>query len=140
MIPLSRLGIGNAEKELLANRLFPEANAIFIKNLAEKSGIDLSHLEQLDYSVHPSYLMEKLKIDRERKAEILKDRIANGLVDISKHEVKYKSFEEAQEKDKKGTHIEMIGGQDLKELEKEIEALELETNNVPENSPDVVII
>ena len=121
MKPLSRLGISAEEKEMLATRLYPAANEIFLRQAAKRQKIDNDMLEELDYSNHPEWKMAKMLRDRESKAYYLKKSIEDGTRDISKFNVKYKTFEEAQEKDKYHNHVEMIGGQDIDEFNKEID-------------------
>jgi len=95
MIPLSKLGIGIDDKELLSNRLFPEVNKIFLANLAKSNNVDINHVENLDYSNHPVYKRDRWMANRLRRAEYLKDRIDKGQFDITPYEEKYKTFEEA---------------------------------------------
>jgi len=120
MIPLSRLGISREEKDMLAQRLYPDANRIFLKKLAQGQGYDPATMELLDYSDHPEWKMKKLFRDRDARAERLKKRIENGEIDISKYDVKYKTFDEAVANEP-GKHVEMKKGQSIEELEIEIE-------------------
>jgi hypothetical protein len=94
-------------------------------NLAVKQGYDPEHIEHLDYSDHPVWKMEKMMRDRQTKADYLKKRIEDGTFDISKHEYKYKTIEEAQELDKESKHIQLNEGQSVEKLNAEIEDIKL---------------
>lgn len=115
MIPLSKIGIGKEEREMLSKRLFPQVNEIFLANLAKQNGINPKLLEELDYSNHPQYIMEKMMKSREQKALMVKN------FNTSKHDYKYKTIEEAQEKDKTSTHVLIEqAGKPIDELNDEI--------------------
>jgi len=124
MIPLSRLGISKEERTMLAERLYPGANRIFLKRLAKNQGFNPEVMELLDYSEHPVWKMKKMMRDRQTKANFLKKSIENGTRNIDHLNVKYKTWEEAT-KNEPGKHVEMRGRQSIEELNKEIERLKL---------------
>jgi len=123
MKPLSRLGISREEKEMLASRLYPAANEIFLRRACGRQNIDYDLLEELDYSDHPEWKMKKMMEGRQLKANLLKQKIKDGF-DISKHTCKYATFDEAK-KAEPDKHIVMKGTEDIEKLNKKIDDVKL---------------
>ena len=111
MIPFHVLDLDKNDVKMLQERLYPEANELFLQTLAERQGLNPKHLMRLDYTEHPVYKRDRMIATRIRKAQYLKGQ------DTSKHNVKYKTIEEAKEKDKEGGHILLSEPTPLEELE-----------------------
>jgi len=119
-IPLSMIGISKEDKDMLSNRLFPEANKILIEQLAKEYGYDIKNIEKIDYSNHPIYQMNKMIALRNQKKEYLKDK------DTSEFDYPFKSFDEACKKEP-GKHFILDGKKEtVEELNKRIEKLKIE--------------
>lgn len=107
-----------------------------METVAKQNNIDVKNLPLLDYQEHPLYIKEKMIIERMQKAKMLRDR------DTSEHDVKYKTIEEARDRDSKGNHIYVKDKKiPLEELEKlypleKIEELSIEEEMKNNDSED----
>ena len=107
---------------MLQNRLYPQVNKVFLEQLAQRQGYKFEQIEELDYRENDLYKMHKMLARRQQKALYLKDK------DTSKWDVKYKTIEEAQAKDKEGNHVLLKDDKmPLEELEKRFPKLKIKT-------------
>ena len=106
MIPLSKLGIGKADRKMLEERLFPEVNKIFLENLAKENGLKFTDIAELDYESNPTYEHEqwirRRELNASRNVKFPEEKLT-----------KYEKFEDAKSQDKKYQHI-LLNDEDKK--------------------------
>jgi len=112
MIPFSYVGINDEDLSLLQDRLYPEANKIFLANLAKQNKIPVEKLPLLDYQNHPVFKRDRLLEIRKQKAKYLKDK------DTTEFDVKYLTYEEAVANDKGNHYLLKDDATPLEELER----------------------
>jgi len=104
---------------MLEQRLYPQVNQYFMKQIAEQNGINISQIETLDYSENDLFKQQKMIEQRQYKAKMLKGK------DTSEYDVKYKNYEQAVAEDKDGKHLRMNMPIPLEELEKQFPKLKV---------------
>ncbi len=137
-VPLSAIGISKEDQILMSDRLFPEANRIFIERTAKETGYDPKQIQKLDYCDHPLYRQQMMMEKRQMKAKFLKD----NKIDTSEFDYPWKTIEEAQANDKESTHI-LLTDDKYKNIKKKIDKFKskYDLDNISEEdekSPHIV--